>query len=171
LLLNFLSVGSVVSETAKAILEKLPIDTTFTGRTEIWDFAIANIADRPIRGYGFQSFWHSEIVRANADKGADWAILANTSHNTYVDLALTVGIPGLLLIILGFVILPLVDFHKTVLNDGNRALASFFLMLWLFSIYLGSFEAVFFMRADAPWFVLALAVCGLRMLRFTRVQT
>jgi hypothetical protein len=43
-------------------------------------------------------------------------------------------------------------------------------MLWLFSIYLGSFEAVFFMRADAPWFVLGLAVCGLRMLRFTRVQ-
>lgn len=168
-LLNFLSVGSVVSEGARAVLGLLPIDTTFTGRTEIWEFAIASIVDRPVTGYGYQAFWGSEIVRSQSDKGADWAVLAATSHNSYVDLALTIGLPGLLFIVIGFIVLPLVDYHHTRREGGNAALADFGLFLWLFSIYFGSFEAIIFARAEPAWFTLALSVCILRYARLFRV--
>src|ERR1700737_3265566 len=32
-------------------------DSTFTGRTLIWDFAQYEIARRPLLGWGYQSFW------------------------------------------------------------------------------------------------------------------
>jgi O-antigen ligase len=41
-------------------------------------------------------------------------------------------------------------------------LARLFLLLWLFSLYLGTFEAFFLSRVDPMWFILAMAVCGLR---------
>lgn len=70
LLLNFLTVGSVVYESAKAILKMLPIDATFTGRTDIWEFAIASIGERPLTGFGYQAFWHSEVVRLAGRQGS-----------------------------------------------------------------------------------------------------
>lgn len=32
-------------------------DSTFTGRTIIWDFANMQIAKKPLLGWGYQSFW------------------------------------------------------------------------------------------------------------------
>ena len=38
-------------------------DTTFTGRNEIWAFALNHIGQRPFTGFGFQAFWGtSELV-------------------------------------------------------------------------------------------------------------
>jgi O-antigen ligase len=85
-----------------------------------------------------------------------------TSHNSYIDLALTVGIPGLVLVLVAFVIVPLRDFHRTLPRPENIALARFFLVLWLFALYLGTLEAFFLNRANPMWFVLAMAICGLR---------
>jgi O-antigen ligase len=42
-LLGFLTVGSVASDAAGALLRALPIDVTFTGRTEIWSFALDSL--------------------------------------------------------------------------------------------------------------------------------
>ena len=47
LLLAFLSIGTVVSNTAASILQLLPIDPTFTGRTDVWRFALEK--NRPTR--------------------------------------------------------------------------------------------------------------------------
>jgi O-antigen ligase len=79
-----------------------------------------------------------------------------------VDLALTIGLPGLALVVLAFLIAPLRDFHRTLRTRQNMEFARFFLVLWLFSLYLGTFEAFFLSRASPMWFVFALAVCGLR---------
>jgi O-antigen ligase len=85
-----------------------------------------------------------------------------TSHNSYVDLALTIGIPGLALVFIAFVIAPLRDFQRTLPTAENIALARFFMVLWLFALYLGTFEAFFLSRVNPMWFTLALAMCGLR---------
>lgn len=85
-----------------------------------------------------------------------------TSHNSYVDLALTIGIPGLALVALAFIVVPLRDFHRTYATPENAEFSRFFLVLWLFALYLGTFEAFFLSRATPMWFILALAVCGLR---------
>jgi O-antigen ligase len=168
--LAFLTVGSVVSPAARAILTALSIDPTFTGRTDIWKFALGAIAEHPWKGEGYEAFWFSEALRHGVEGKTKWLALVATSHNSYIDLALTIGIPGLLLVIVAFVIVPLRDFHRTLPTTENRVLAGFFLLLWLFALYVGMFEAFFLNRADPMWFVLALAACGLRCTRLFAVK-
>jgi O-antigen ligase len=161
-MLMFLTIGATVSTAAQAILRALSVDPTFTGRTEIWKFAFEAIAKHPWKGVGYEAFWFSEALRHGTEGRTKWLAAVATSHNSYIDLALTIGIPGLLLVIVAFLIVPLRDFHRTLPTAENRVLAGFFLLLWLFALYLGTFEAFFLNRADPMWFVLAMAVCGLR---------
>ncbi|HWF96414.1 MAG TPA: O-antigen ligase [Xanthobacteraceae bacterium] len=161
-LIAFLTVGSITSETARALVSALPIDVTFTGRTEIWGFALDMLAAHPWKGQGFEAFWYSDSVRFGAEDSTMWMVDVATSHNSYVDLALTIGLPGLGLVMLAFVVAPLRDFHHTLATRQNKEFARFFLLLWLFSLYLGTFEAFFLSRVDPTWFMLAMAVCGLR---------
>jgi O-antigen ligase len=161
-LLSFLTVGSIVSETAHALLGALPVDVTFTGRTEIWSFAIDALAAHPWKGQGFEAFWYSDAVRFGAEDSTRWMVEVATSHNSYVDLALTIGLPGLGLVVLALLVAPLRDFHRTLDTGHNKEFARFFLVLWLFALYLGTFEAFFLSKVNPMWFVLALAVCGLR---------
>jgi O-antigen ligase len=161
-LISFLTVGSTVSETARTLLSALPIDVTFTGRTDIWSFAIDALAAHPWKGQGFEAFWYSDSVRFGAEDSTKWMVDVATSHNSYLDLALTIGLPGLALVMLAFMVAPLRDFHRTLATVPNREFARFFLVLWLFSLYFGSFEAFFLSREGPIWFVMALAVCGLR---------
>jgi O-antigen ligase len=161
-LIGFLTVGSIVSETARSILGALPVDATFTGRTEIWSFAIDALAAHPWKGQGFEAFWYSDAVRFGAEDSTKWMVDVATSHNSYVDLALTIGLPGLGLVVLALLVVPLRDFHRTLDTRQNTEFARFFLVLWLFSLYLGTFEAFFLSRVNPMWFVFALAVCGLR---------
>jgi O-antigen ligase len=161
-LLGFLTVGSVASTAAASLLHALPIDVTFTGRTEIWSFALDALRAHPWKGYGFEAFWYSAAVRFGAEDSTRWMVEVATSHNSYVDLALTIGIPGLALVVLAFVVAPLRDFHRTYATPENVELSRLFLVLWLFALYLGTFEAFFLSRATPMWFILALAVCGLR---------
>jgi O-antigen ligase len=161
-LLSFLTVGSVASSTARAVLRALSIDPTFTGRTEIWKFAFEAISEHPWKGHGFEAFWYSESLRYGIEDSTRWMVAVATSHNSYIDLAVTIGVPGLALVFIAFVVAPLRDFHRTLPTAENTALAGFFLVLWLFALYLGTLEAFFLSRANPTWFVLALAVCGLR---------
>jgi O-antigen ligase len=161
-LIAFLTVGSIVSEAARALLRALPIDVTFTGRTEIWAFAIDALSAHPWKGHGFEAFWYSESVRFGAEDSTRWMAEVATSHNSYVDLALTIGIPGLALVALAFLVAPLRDFHRRLTTPENLDFSRYFLVLWLFALYLGTFEAFFLSRATPMWFILALAVCGLR---------
>jgi O-antigen ligase len=161
-LIGFLTVGSITSETARALLHALPIDITFTGRTEIWGFAIDALAAHPWKGQGFEAFWYSDAVRFGAEDSTKWMVDVASSHNSYLDLALTVGLPGLGLVVLALLVAPLRDFHHTLDTGPNREFARLFLVLWLFSLYLGTFEAFFLSRVSPMWFIFALAVCGLR---------
>jgi O-antigen ligase len=161
-LISFLTVGSVVSDTARTIVAMLPVDATFTGRTEIWDFALNAIKAHPWKGQGFEAFWYSENVRYGAEDSTKWMVDVATSHNSYVDLVLTIGLPGLAVVILAFMVMPLRDFHHARENVENQELSRLFLVLWLFLLYLGTFEAFFLKIASPLWFVLALTVCGLR---------
>jgi O-antigen ligase len=161
-LITLLTVGSVASESMRAIVAALPIDATFTGRTEIWSFALDAISAHPLTGYGFEAFWYSEQVRFGAEDSTRWMVEVATSHNSYIDLALTIGLPGLAIVIVAFLLVPLRDFHNTLDTPANREFARLFVVLWLFALYFATFEAFFLSRASPMWFVLAFATCGLR---------
>jgi O-antigen ligase len=169
--INLLGVGSVVSESLASITRLLPFDVTFTGRTGIWEFAIAGFSENPIKGYGYAAFWDNPSNRTTVEAGSEWAFDASHSHNGYLELALTVGLPGLLLALLIFVISPMRNFHTLQAEHRDLNLAKFFLSIWLFGVYLSSMETFLLDRQNPTWFLFVMAVAGLHFLSRFRVKT
>jgi O-antigen ligase len=163
LLLNLLSVGTVMLEGLAGISKLLPFDSTFTGRTDIWAFALQSLHARLLTGYGFASFWGSSAIQ-NLPEGKEWAGFAAHSHNGYLDTALGMGVPGLALLILVLVILPLRNFQRADEGGNNGPLAMMLLRIWLFGLYLSAMESFFLDRSDPLWFTFLMAVFGLHYL-------
>jgi O-antigen ligase len=169
LILNLLSVGTVVSPGLAAIAKMLPLDTSFTGRTDIWTFAVQALQSRLPTGYGFSAFWGSSSIR-NLPEGMEWAEYASHSHNGYLDTALSMGLPGLALLIAVLVIAPLRNFHTADRGGNNGPLVMLLLQLWLFGLYLSSMESFFLERVDPMWFTFLIAVFGLHYLARFRMR-
>jgi O-antigen ligase len=172
LCLNLLTVGSVFSERLAALVKLLPLDTTFTGRTDIWEFAISSLGLHPWLGYGFAAFWGTDSIQNLVqDDQIEWAVTAAHSHNGYLDNALTMGIPGLALIVAIFVIAPLRNFTVVTRSGNDDPLAKLFLRIWLFGIYLSSMESFLLDRADPIWFTFLVGVFGLHYIARFRLMS
>ena len=68
--------------------------TTLTGRLPLWTLAFQFIGERPLTGYGFYAFWTPDHIRYFSDQ-LGWGV--PESHNGFIELLLSLGIPGLLL--------------------------------------------------------------------------
>jgi len=169
LVLNLLSVGTVMSEGLADIAKLLPLDTSFTGRTDIWSFAVQALQLRLPIGYGFSAFWGSSSIQ-NLPEGMEWAEFASHSHNGYLDTALAMGLPGLALLIAVLVIAPLRNFDAADRGGNNGPLAMLLLQIWLFGLYLSSMESFFLERIDPMWFTFLIAVFGLHYLARFRLR-
>lgn len=166
------TVGSAAIPWVADVNRRFMTDPTFTNRTGIWDFALAHFLERPLFGYGFYGFWNTDYVRYAVDSVRNpWAALASHSHDAYLDLALTTGLPGLMLSVWALVILPIQDFARARCVAENRELALLFFRIWLFCVFLGSMETVFFQRDDALWVSFLIAIFGLRFLASYRLRT
>ena len=166
--LNLISIGSVYIAPVHTLVDAIMSDPTFTGRSDIWKFAIDHVALRPITGYGFSAFWGTdEVVYGMA--GTTWANTASHAHNGYLDFALTIGIPGSLLITMWLVVLPVVDYYRARPQPNGAALRMFFLRICLFAAYESCFETMFTVLG-ALWLVMFSAVFGLRYAAVSRVS-
>lgn len=163
IVMNLLTVGSVMSPVLGSITRALPVDPTFTGRSDVWEFALAAVAEKPITGHGYAAFWDGVTERQTA-QGSEWAVTAAHSHNSYLDLAVTIGLPGLLLVVLIFVFEPLRNFQETQAHNRSNALGKLFLTIWLFGLYFGTTETFLLERQNPVWFMFAMAVAGLHFL-------
>jgi O-antigen ligase len=166
-LFNALAVLAIYSNTMETILNSAVSDASFTGRTDVWQFAIGNILERPVLGHGYMAFWRTDEVLSETQSTDLWANTAAHSHNGYLDIALTTGFPGLFLCV-GFVVIgPIISYHRYRRNRSSRvapemtALSTFLLQIWLFGIYFNCFESALFDRGNRVWFFLCSAVFGL----------
>ncbi len=166
--LNLISVGSIYIAPISAVVDAIMPDATFTGRTDIWKFAVDHVAQRPITGYGFATFWGTEQV-VYGMTGATWANTASHAHNGFVDLALTIGIPGSALVTLWLIVLPLFDYYRAPDEPESAALKMLFLRICLFAAYESCFETIF-TQLGALWLILIAAAFGLRLLAVSRVS-
>jgi O-antigen ligase len=163
ILLNMLSIGTVMSDTLAEVAKLLPLDSSFTGRTDIWAFALESVQKRLPTGYGFAAFWGSSSIR-DLPEGKEWAAFASHSHNGYLDSTLAMGLPGLALVLAVLVIAPLRNFHAADEGGNNGPLTMAMLRIWLFGLYLSSMESFFLDRSDPLWFTFLVAVFGLHYL-------
>lgn len=174
-LFNALTVGTIVSESLAALVARLPVDTSFTGRARLWRFAVDSAGDRPLIGHGFFAFWKTDSTQGLAEGTGDWETswvgTAAHSHNSYLDTVLGLGLIGLALTLVVLVLKPLRDFDRAT-RDANAAspFAMMFIRIWLFGLMLSAMESFFFNRADAIWVTFLFAVFGLHYLARFRTQ-
>lgn len=78
-------------------------DLTFTGRTELWVILVQMIQRQPWLGYGYSAFW----MGWKGESGRVWSQLIWTptyAHNGYLQLGLDLGLLGISVFFLGFLI-------------------------------------------------------------------
>ena len=162
LLLVLFTVGSVIFPAISTILEQTGIDITFTNRTTIWRFAVAHLSEHPFTGQGLASFWGTfEILHSNLAMQT-WASRATDAHNAYLDVALAAGLPGLVLALIWFVIIPLREL-KPVETYSDPDLTRLFVRCWLFFLLSSSLESNFFAGGGVAWFMAVVSIFGLRL--------
>lgn len=138
---------------------------TYTGRTTLWAFMGEMLVQRPWTGYGFASFWSTDVVRLSDhpfDRAWDVRGIIH-GHNGYMDLAITMGLPALFVAICAFILAPLRDFLNVPLLKENVLRADLFLMMVTFLLLNAFLESFFFHRADPVWLLLVFALLGLRL--------
>ncbi len=161
---NVLAVGSAVVPGLFQIVSMVTSDPTFTNRADVWRLVITETLRRPLTGFGFQAFWGTDSVHYR-NSLETWANKASHAHNAFLDIAVTIGIPGAILAIVWLVLLPILDLRRSELRGGSRTLDGLYMGIWTFTLLCATLEATLFMTAGVGpmWFMMALAVFGLRL--------
>jgi exopolysaccharide production protein ExoQ len=100
----FLVVALIVAGFALAplVASLLGKNLTLTGRTQVWQSVIPAIVNRPIGGYGYSAFWRGyEGASASVIMKNGWSV--SSAHNAYLEVALSLGMVGVLLVVCSIV--------------------------------------------------------------------
>lgn len=159
-----LTIGTRLFEPMRSLVEAIASDPTYTNRTDIWEYGLSQLWLRPILGFGYDAFWGPGGVGFSDEFKSVWAMSAPTGHNSYLDVALSTGVPGLVLFLLWVLIQPLQDFHNGLAGGQDRRLLMLFLRAWLFGILYGCLESSLLFGKDPMWFMFLLAIFGMRLL-------
>jgi len=162
-LINLMTVGSVMFEPIRDLVGRLLSDPTYTSRDEIWRFTLDHIAERPWFGFGFEAFWGMPDLVNAWSHTETWAYRASDAHNGYLNLAVTIGLFGLLLSLLWIIAQPFADFRHARAMEADPALTTLFLRIWIFGLCLSGFESVFFRGGSETWLWMAISIIGLRL--------
>jgi O-antigen ligase len=88
-----LAIAAYYADSVAGILGK---DADMSGRTRVWQYAVAMIVEHPWLGYGYSTFWEG----FNSPGGVFWSLTGlgvPHSHNGYLELALDAGGIGVVL--------------------------------------------------------------------------
>lgn len=167
-----LTIGTVLVPAIENFIQQSTSDPTFTGRTEIWRFAIDWMAAKPWFGQGFANFWLTPTVTLQEPNFEEnWDIRGVVSgHSNYVDMPLLFGFIGAGVIYWVLLIAPMIDYVRATQRAANRGLADFFMTVVIFMSLLSLMETFFFNRTDSFWLLVVIAVFGLRLLSRTRLK-
>ena len=161
--LSIVSVGSILIPQIQDALGTVMTDASFTGRSEIWEFAMENIMVRPWQGWGIGAFWLTERTMFAGSDDLTWVTTANHSHNAYLDTVLIGGFPFLALTLVAFILAPLRDLQRACAGRAPDPETLLFLRLWFLGLVSASFETVLYNGNNATCCMFMMAVFGLRL--------
>lgn len=94
-----------------------------TGRTEIWTAMMRYYLTNPVFSAGYGSFWNIGNASPIFRYGEGWVQTVSEGHNGYLDLMITIGLPGLILVLVATLIIPAYQLIATRrLTDATWAL-------------------------------------------------
>ncbi len=130
-------------------------DPTLTGRISIWQCVASAITKRPLLGYGYMSFWSGYSGEStSASLMNRWAI--TSSHNGILEVWLTLGIVGLVL--LASTIVRAVRDTSVCLISGEIAHCGWCLSILVGVLIYNMSEIVMLAPNDLPW-ILYIVAC------------
>ncbi len=127
----FLLCGGIAGFSYRSLSMIITGDSTFTGRTELWDFAVAHIAQKPWTGWGFQSFWGIGPLSPAARMTDSFIGVAPHAHNGYLDMLLQGGVIALGLFL---TILLVIAWWIDKVADRDGAAGSFLASILLYTM-------------------------------------
>jgi O-antigen ligase len=152
--LTLATVGTVLVPGLQGAIAAVLPDASFTGRSDVWSLALDAIARAPVAGYGYALFWDTNLTYSVAETDSTAALMSH-AHNGYLETAIGAGLPGLALVLMWTLVLPLrhiLAIKRGLRSQRERAFLEFLVAGWLFLMMISSFEAVLFNRGDAIWF-------------------
>lgn len=134
-------------------------DTSLSGRTDIWEASIEALSRRPLLGHGFGAlFWRVDVSPETAEIWRHVGFEASHAHNGALDLALQIGLVGLLV----FTVLWLSTVRSAWAKLDSSPDLSIWVLAVLASIFIiGLSEDVFF----GGWIAL---FCAMKVLLMRR---
>ena len=125
-------------------------NSTFTGRTIIWDFAHLQIAKSPLVGWGYQSFWLVGPDGPGALNAPGWVKDMPNAHNGYLDTMLEMGYVGLIFLLI-FIAATLHAVGRLADRDFVRAWLVLSLVLYI--VITNGLESLWMRGFEMMWVV------------------
>ena len=133
------------------VLKALGKDPSLTGRTDIWEALMREVAERPWTGFGYQAFWGRESVPAAFIRAeTQWPV--PSAHNGWIDLLIQLGWPGAITVGITVALATVVTVFRI---GGSGAREGYFAVGYLLVFLLLSLsESVLLSHANLPWTLL-----------------
>ena len=133
------------------VLKALGKDPSLTGRTDIWEALMREVAERPWTGFGYQAFWGRESVPAAFIRAeTQWPV--PSAHNGWIDLLIQLGWPGAITVGITVALATVVSIFRI---GGSGAREGYFAVGYLLVFLLLSLsESVLLSHANLPWTLL-----------------
>lgn len=149
----------ISDQLARMFLDLTGKDITLTGRTDLWAIALAEIAERPMLGVGFQAFWvHGQPIAEQL--WADFGITTRTGfhfHNTLISNAVEIGVVATAVQTLVFLGALLSCLGWAIRSPSAASvffalfMARLFLLMWI--------EVVYFYQFSVATAIIIVAIC------------
>jgi O-antigen ligase len=129
------------------ILVSLGRNPSLTGRTEVWENVRFAISERPILGYGYGGFWQrSDVYDSLWSVNSNWR--PGSAHNTYLDIWVQIGVLGVAIYLIGFV---LISIQAIWFARANRTSNGLWPLLFLSFLSIMGFSEDFILINNIAW--------------------
>lgn len=148
-LLGSLGVVAAALSSIATITSAYGKDTTFSGRTEIWEASLDALSRKPWLGHGFGAlFWREDISSETAEIWRQVGFEASHAHNGALDLALQIGLVGLAIFAILFISTLRMGWHALSTQPDLgiwvvSAMSANLLMSFSEDVFFGGWLAVF----------------------------
>lgn len=150
----FGSIATSIFSNLNTVLGALGRDATLTGRTNIWAAVLDMIWQRPWLGYGYSGFWLGlEGKSAYVWYAIHWT--APHSHNGFLDLWVELGLLGLLVYVISFLIC---CYRAVTLARATKTSHGLWSLMFLTLAFLSNFSESTILKQNHIFWVLYVAV-------------
>lgn len=142
----------------EAFVGYLGRDPGLTGRFVLWGLSFTWIRERPFLGHGYDAFWSDFYGPAADFRTASGWLVATQAHNGFINIWLDLGLIGVLLFVLTFV----VSYRRALKLAMSKDILGSWPVVFLTFLFVYSLTEIGFMsRNDLYWILFVSIVIGL----------